>query len=201
MGIIASVPEFRIKYQDVFSLRNLYLMMHQVLLEEGWKGVDSDSEHADIEALYSENVFQRGIHRGGKETWFWWRLFKGQEGKYSGYFRNRLEIDVHVVYLENIETVHQGKKLNVQKGEIEIFFRPSIESDYKPLKWENHWLLKHIKNVYEHRWLHKEIEKMEKELWRDVYRIHAKIKGYLELRTFLPKQESLYPARYGFGDS
>ena len=56
MGTIASIPEFRIKYSDVFSLRNLYLMLHELLLEENWKGLDGSSEHEDIETLYSENI-------------------------------------------------------------------------------------------------------------------------------------------------
>ncbi|MEK6828406.1 MAG: hypothetical protein AABX78_03580, partial [Nanoarchaeota archaeon] len=167
MGIIASVPEFKIKYIDVFSLRNFYIMLHQILLEEGWRGKDGDAEHADIETFYSENVFQKGIHKGGKELWFWWRASKYPEGKYSGYLRNLLDIDVHTVYLQNVEIVHQGKKMTVQKGEIEVIFRARIESDYGAEKWENHKLLKHFKPVYEKRILHAEIEKREKQLWRE----------------------------------
>ncbi|MBI2656682.1 hypothetical protein HYX03_03005, partial [Candidatus Woesearchaeota archaeon] len=58
MGIAAEIPEFRVKYNDVFSLRNLYIMLHQLLLEEGWRGKDGDEDHRDIETLYSENVYQ-----------------------------------------------------------------------------------------------------------------------------------------------
>lgn len=198
MGVIATVPEFRIKYSDVFSLRNFYIMLHHLLLEEGWLGMNSDSDHADIETLYSENVFQKGIHRGGKEIWFWWRAMKYPEGKYSGYLRNLLDIDAHVVYLQDVEAVYQGKKIKAQNGEIELFFRARIESDYGPLRWDNHWMLKHVKHIYEHRWIHEEIEKREKELWREVYKIHAKVKNYLELRTFLPKAPQFFPPRYGF---
>ena len=65
-----SILEFRVKYRDVFSLRNLYIMLHELLLEENWLGADGDKDHSDIETLYSENVYQKGIHRGGKELWF-----------------------------------------------------------------------------------------------------------------------------------
>jgi len=61
-----------------------------------------------------------------------------------------------------------------------------IESDYGDFKWEDHWLLKHIKHIYERRLIHGEIEKREKELWRDVYRIQSKLKQYLQLRTSVP---------------
>ena len=191
------VPEFKIKYNDIFSLRNLYIMLHEMLLEEGWLGPDGEKDHDDIETLYSENVYQRGIHRGGKELWFWWRASKFPEGKYSSYFRNKLDIDAHVVYLQNVEVVHQGKKINAQKGEIEMFFRAKIESDYKG-EWENHKFLKYMKPIYEKRIMHSEIEKREKELWRDVYRIQAKIKQFLQLRTFTPVPEPFFPRTYGW---
>lgn len=199
MGVIAAIPEFRLKYSDVFSLRNLYIMLHELLLEENWKGPDSDMDHADIETLYSENVYQRGIHRGGKELWFWWRATKFPEGKYSGYLVNKLDIDAHVVYLQNVDVVHQGKKITAQKGEIEIFFRARILSDYKE-EWEHHKFLKHIKPIYEKRILHKEIEKREKELWRDVYRIQAKVKQFLQFRNFMPVPEPFFARTYGYGD-
>ena len=197
MGTIASIPEFRVKFNDVFSLRNLYIMLHETLLEEGWLGVDGEKDHEDIETFYSENVYQRGIHRGGKELWFWWRTSKFPEGKYSSYLINKLDIDAHVVYLQNVEVVHQGKKMTAQKGEIEVFFRAKIESDYNGA-WEKHWFLKYMKPIYEKRIIHAEIEKQEKELWRDAYRIQAKIKQFLQLRTFIPVPEPFFPRTYGF---
>ena len=194
---VVSIPEFKIKYNDVFSLRNLYIMLHEMLLEEGWMGIDSEKDHEDIETFYSENVYQRGIHKGGKELWFWWRAYKFPEGKYSGYFRNRLDIDAHVVYLQNVDVVHQGNKMTAQKGEIEMFFRARIELDYKG-EWEKHKFLKYMKPIYEKRIMHAEIEKREKELWRDAYRIQAKLKQFLQLRTFTPVPEPFFPRTYGF---
>ena len=197
MGTIASIPEFKVKYSDVFSLRNLYIMLHELLLEEGWRGPDSDPDHADIETLYSENAYQRGIHRGGKELWFWWRAYKYPEGKYSGYLRNLLDIDAHVVYLQNVEVVHQGKKMTAQNCEIEMFFRAKIALDYKHM-WENHWLLKYVKPIYEKRIVHHEINKREKELWRDVYKIQSKVKQYLGLRTWMTTPEPFFARQFGY---
>ena len=191
------IPEFKVKYKDVFSLRNLYLMLHETLLEEGWKGYDGEQDHSDIEILYSENVYQRGIHRGGKELWFWWRAVKFPEGKYSGFFRNKLDIDAHVVYAQNVEIIHQGKKMNAQNCEIEMFFRPKIELDYQH-QWENHWLMKYFKPIYLNRIIHPELDKREKELYRDAYRIHAKVKQFLQLRTFIPVPEPFFARQFGY---
>jgi len=169
------------------------------MMEEGWSGSDGDSYLEDVEKLYSENVYQKGIHRGGKEMWVWWRLEKQPEGKYSGYFKNFLDIDIHCVYIQKVEAVIQGKKANVEKGEIEMFFRPRIELDYNK-QWDSNWFLRHMKPIYEKRLIHQEIEKREKELWRDSYRIHAKIKQYLQLKSFVAVPEPFFARTYGYSD-
>ena len=61
------IPTFSVKYKDVFSLQNLYVMMHEMLLEEDWNGFGDTENHTALETLYSENVYQKGIHAGGKE--------------------------------------------------------------------------------------------------------------------------------------
>ena len=190
------LPEFKVKYRDVFSLRNLYIMLHETMLEEGWFGADRNMDGEDVEILYSENVYQKGIHRGGKEVWFWWRLWKFPEGKYGTYFKNFLDIDAHIVYLQNVEIVHQGKKMTAQNCEIEVFFRPRIEKDWTQA-WAKHWFLKHFKHIYEQRIIIGEIDKMEKELWRDVYRMQAKVKQYLQLRNYMAVPEPFFAKQFG----
>ena len=198
---IREIPVFSVKYKDVFSLRNLYVMMHELLLEEGWLGFENKDEdvsaHSDIETLYSENVYQSGIHHGGKELWIWWRAQKEHEGRKSTYFRNTLDLDWHVVTLQEREIVHQGKKMKTQFGELEIFFKGRIISDVGN-NWKNHWLLKNFKTIYEERMIHGHIEKREKDLWRDVYRLQSKVKAYLNLKTWMPTPELFHPKVYGF---
>ena len=196
-GDILQLPEIKVKYKDVFSLRNLYIMLHETMLEEGWFGADGSKDGDDVEILYSENVYQKGIHRGGKELWFWWRLWKYPEGKYNTYFRNHLDIDAHVVYLQNVEIVQQGKKMTAQNCEIEMFFRPRIEKDFKHI-WGNHWLLKHFKHIYEARIIVGEIDKREKELWRDANRIHEKVKQYFNLRNYTAIPEPFFARQFGY---
>ena len=196
-GDILQLPEIKVKYRDVFSLRNLYIMLHETMLEEGWFGADGSKEGDDVEILYSENVYQKGIHKGGKEIWFWWRLWKYPEGKYNTYFRNHLDIDAHVVYLQNVEIVQQGKKMTAQNCEIEMFFRPRIEKDFNHI-WANHWLLKNLKHIYEARIIVGEIDKREKELWRDANRIHAKVKQYFNLRNYTAVPEPFFARQVGY---
>jgi hypothetical protein len=191
------IPEFRVKFRDVFSLRNLYLMLHEMMLEEGWMGAEGSREGDDVEILYSENVYQKGIHRGGKEIWFWWRLEKMPEWKHSTYFKNKLDIDAHVVYLQNVEIINQGKKMTAQNAEIEMFFRARILKDYTG-KWAKHPVLKYLKPIYEARIVNQEISKREKELWRDVYGLQAKVKQYLGLRSYTTVPAPFFAKTYGF---
>lgn len=199
--IVSNIPEFKVKYKDVFHLKNLYVMLHEYLLEEGFLSVGAEgyaaAVHSEIEKLYFEKFCQKGIHSGGKEMWIWWRTVKMPETKYSGYFRYLLDIDFHVVYARDQEIMHQGKKMNINWGEIEMFIRPKVEADYRN-EWTNHWFLKHFKDLYNKRILSQEFEKREKELWRDAYRLQGKIKNFLNMRTFIPVPEPFHPPIYGY---
>jgi len=199
--VVREIPMFSVKYVDVYSLKNLYIAMHELLLEEGWQGFEGQEEdlmsHSDIETLYSENAFQRAIHTGGKEYWIWWRARKHHLGRRSDYFLNVLDLDWHCTRIQEIEVVQQGKKIKVQKGELEMFFRARIISDIG-YKWENNRFLKHVKPIYEHRLMHGYLEKREKDLWRDVYRIQSKVKAYLSFKTWMPTPELFHPKMYGW---
>ena len=192
---IGDLPEFKVKYKDVFHLKNLYVMMHEYLQEEQF--LDLDGDHAYIETLYLEKFCQKGLHSGGKEMWVYWRTYKKPETKYSGYFRYNLEIDFHMVYMRDQEVMHQGKKMKIQWGEIEIFFRPKIEVDYTG-KWREHWLLKNFHKLYYQRVLNHEFDKREKELWREAYKLQGKVKNFLNLRTFIPVPEPFWHPIYGY---
>ncbi|MFC1769313.1 hypothetical protein ACFLZX_06145 [Nanoarchaeota archaeon] len=189
-----TIPEFRVKYKDVFHMKNLYVMLHEYLLDEGF--VDTTGDHNEIEKLYMEKTIQKGIHGGGKEMWIWWRLIKKPEGKYSGFFRHHLDIDFHLMYGKDTELLHQGKKIKANSGELEIFFRPWIEADSQG-KWHGHWFLKHALPLYIERIMSHDLDKREKELWREAYRVQGQVKKYLDLRQFIPVAEPFHPKMYG----
>ncbi|MCK5282463.1 MAG: hypothetical protein KAK00_03570 [Nanoarchaeota archaeon] len=200
--VIREVPEFRIKYNDVFHLKNLYIMMHEYLIDESWFGEDGSSNHPsnthrDIEKMYMERHHQKALHRGGMELWVWWRLKKPPHLKTQGYYEYRMDIDFHGAYMQKIEIMHQGKKMKVDKGELEIFFRPKIVRTQMASKWGNHWFLKWFQELYEKRIMSQDFDKLEKELWREAYRLQAVVKAYLNLRNFIPVPEPFHPKLYG----
>lgn len=196
---VRTIPQMKVKYKDIFHLKNLYIMVHEYLLEEGFfdeAQVAGQAGHDNIEKLYMEKFCQKGIHIGGKELWIYWRTLKRPEGKYQGYYRYKLDIDMHIVALRDEEVIHQGKKLKIQWGEIEFFLRGTIEADYRN-QWDNHWFLKHFHKIYYDRILSYEFEKREKELWRDIIKFSNKIKRYLDMRTFVPTPEPFWKPIYG----
>ena len=200
--IIREVPLFKVKYSDVFHLKNLYVMMHEYLAEEGWTGSDGtgagpNATHSDIEKMYMERHHQKALHRGGTEIWLWWRLKKQPFTKLQGYYEYRLEIDFHGMYLQKIEIMHHGKKLKVDKGEMEIMFHPKIIRTPMAKKWQKHPILKWFWEIYEKRIILQDLEKLEKELWREAYRLQGVVKAYLNLRNFIPVPEPFHPKLYG----
>jgi len=196
------IPETKVKFKDVFHLKNLYIMMHEYLLEEKWFGEEGpqpaspDKQHRYIEDLYLEKFCQKGLHAGGKEMWIYWRIFKKPEGKHSGYIRYRMNIDFHGVYIQNREIMNQGKKLKVQFGELEIMFNGAVQTDYDN-KWANHWFLKHVQDPYEARIMSQDLTKHEKMLWREIYKLTGVVKRYLDIRVFIPTPEPFTPRLYG----
>ena len=200
--IVSEIPEFRVKFRDIFHLKNLYVMMHEYLVEEGFLDEDQTQRtlegHKYVEIFYMEKFMQpRVAMRHGREVWIWWRTIKQPETKYSGYFRYKLDFDIHVNYLRDIEVMHQGKKMRANWGEIEIFIRPAVEADYRGT-WENHWFFRHFLKLYNTRILSQEFDKREKELWREAYRFQGRVKQFLNMRNFIPIPEPFWHPMYGY---
>ena len=197
---VRTITQMKVKYKDIFHLKNMYVMMHEYLLEEGFLDEDQQSGqegHEYIEKLYMEKFCQKGLHAGGKEMWIWWRTIKKPETKYQGYYQYHLDIDFHVVYAREERRMHMGKEVKVIFGEVEMFFKAWIEADYKN-QWDSHPLLKHFHKLYYTRILSHEFDKREKELWRDVFKLTSKVKRYLNMRTFIPVPEPFWRPIYGY---
>ena len=55
---LREIPQFSVKYKDVFSLKNLYIMMHELLLEEGWVGFEEQEAFASMIASWNKKQLQ-----------------------------------------------------------------------------------------------------------------------------------------------
>ena len=195
---VRKLPELKWKMSDYLNLRSFYTMMHQYLLELGWEGIGGDGvhyieKHRSMEVLYMELDYAKAVHQGGKELWFYWRLKKFMQGKPHPYFELHLDMDFQMVFIKDAEITYGGRKMKLQHGDINMRITPWIEAD-KQNRWKTHWLLQHFKDLYEERIMRQDLDKWEKELWREVNRFTSKLKEFIEFRSFIPVQVGFEPA-------
>lgn len=178
----------RVKFKDVFNLKELYEALKDWLIEYGWGGVESDGkwegpadEH--FEVLYLERIYPAGE----KEHWWYWRL---QKVPYpNSYIKWHLDIDWHNVMIVPTEVMREGKKLKAHKGEVEIKMWAYLEFDVGN-KWSKHPILKLFNKVFPRRIFKKEIYDDHKiELYREVYTMQAYLKKWMKIKSYLPYEE------------
>ncbi len=178
--------KLRIKYKDIFNLKELYIHTYEWLLEHGWSSVDASGKIEDNEwweSLYLEKIGGRGE----KEIWWWWRLQKLPTN--NSYYKYHLDLDAHVINLNPTEVVRDGKKLKAHKGEVEVMVWAYLEFDYKG-EWSRHPILKIFNQVFPKRIFKKELYESHKlELYREVYLLQDFLKKWFKLKRFLPYEE------------
>ena len=183
---VVQAARFRVKFKDIFHLKEFYRAMHEWMLEYSWSSVDSKGrlENSDrFETLYLERV---GID-GDKEMWWWWRMQKIPTN--NSYYKYHLDIDYHPLYIVPTEVMRDGKKLKVHKGEVEVNIWAYLEFDYNG-QWSKHPVLKLFNQMFPKRIFHKELYEDHKlELYREIYVLQAYVKKWFKLKSFLPFEE------------
>jgi len=179
--------KFRVKFKDIFHLKEFYRAMHEWTLEYDWSSAEADGlklENKDyFETLYLE---RKGIE-GDKEMWWWWRMQKVPTN--NSYYKFHLDIDYHILYIVPTEVMRDGKKLKVHKGEVEVNIWAYLQFDYKG-EWSKHPILKMFNQAFPKRIFKKELYEDHKlELYREAYILQAYIKKWFKLKSFLPYEE------------
>ena len=69
---------FRIKFKDIFDLKEFYAVLKEWLIEYGWGGVDSTGaiETGGSAEQFETLYWEREGGGGEKEQWWWCRLQK-----------------------------------------------------------------------------------------------------------------------------
>lgn len=181
--------KFRIKYRGIFHMKLLYKTVHEWLKDKEWKDVDEGGlDHH--ERLYLD----RTTPHGQKEYWIWWRMFYLPVN--NSFYRWRMNIDYHCVYIQDIEVMHEGQKVKCNKGEVEMKILSYIEMDYEGT-WSNHPTLKFLKDIFTDRIFQTEMDRHRRECYRETFILQGEIKKYLKLIGFLPQLEiqRFHPAR------
>ena len=176
---------FRVKFKDIFDMKALYTELKEYLLEHGWYSVDAHGEIEDGKEHWETMYLERGLPNGAVERWFYWRLQKKTE---NDYYRWHLDMDMHNVGLSETEVMRDGKKLKVNKGEVEVKVWTYLEVDVKG-KWSKHPILKIFNNIFQSRIMKEDFEDSKKELYREAYNLNSYVKRWMKLKRFLPYEE------------
>lgn len=182
--IYIEAARFRVKNKDFFHLKNLYVTLHEWLIEEGWVK-SSDTEFPEAYYLHRDT-------KDGSDIWIFWRPEKVPTG--NTYYKYRLDIDWHMILMREAEVMHEGQKFKTNWGEVEIKIWAREELDFNK-EWRKHWLLKNIHDIFRLRIFKKDVEAHKLELYREAYRFQEAIKTYMKLKTYMPEPElsEFYP--------
>jgi len=172
-----------IKYEDVFSFKELYKVIRDWLIAFEYA---SDKRDEKMEKFYLEK------HAGGvKELWIWWRTSKTPHE--SKYFKYVINVDYHVLNMKDVEIMHKGNKIKANKGEVEILINCYLDTEAE-FQLEKS-LFRSIAKLFRKRIYKQETEQHKKDLQGDLNLLQHEIKQFLELKGFLPKSELLHPVR------
>ncbi len=177
----------RIKYKDIFDLKEFYDAMHEWLFEHEW--VDKEDKMDHWESYYDERVNQGGA----KEIRIYWRLFK--HNSTSEYINYYLDISWKCLAITKVEIVRDGQKMKVNKGEIELTIEGSVEELYKGF-FKNNKILKHLVGLFSKRIYKETLEQHKKELYQEAYEMNNFIKQWFKMKRYLPYEEtrSFFPS-------
>ena len=179
--------KFEIENEQTFQFKQLYKIMYEWLMEEGW-GNQYVPDNKKLETLYYEKTFQGGM----QEHAIWWRCQRNPHG--NRYFRYVMKIDFQTIGMGKTEVLHKGAKFKTYVGDIVLRVESWLQLDYKN-EWMDHWLLKHFDRVFRQRVYRKNIELYKQDLYNDTYRFQQMIKQFLKLKNPMQMGESFHPQR------
>ena len=176
---LIAIPKLRVKYKDIFDLKQFYIAMREWLKENNWSDSEDKSEHW-------ESQFGQHNRNGVKEIWIWWRLHKTiPEGTHMTYY---LDFDWHCIAITETEIIRNGTKIKCQKGEVEVYVKPYMELNFME-DFKKSPILKHFVKLFKYRIYHSSIEKRKKELYQETYELQNFMKQWFKLKRYLPYEE------------
>src|SRR3989338_8689935 len=117
-----------------------------------------------------------------------WKMWKNAS-RHTNTFKYYLDIYYRCIAISKIEVVKEGKKMNVNKGEVELKINAYVEEVYKD-KMMGNSLLKPFMKLVSKRIYNKIAKQHEKELYQEVQTFLNFIKQYLKLKRYLPYDET-----------
>ena len=181
-GYYEPVAYFRVKFRDIFFMKQLYYMLHEWVIEEGWCDHEND--------IFPESFYLKRDHQeDGTESFIHWRFSRNPGSRTSANtWRCDMFVWFHLLNIKDTEVLHEGQKFKANTGEVEIKVW-SYLIPQKFLEWKNNVLLRPWMDVCWKRFFKKEKEQYQNVYYREVFRFQEAIKTYFKLVTFMPEPE------------
>jgi len=185
------ITTLKLKVRDVFSAKDTVRVIEEWLKENHY--VDQEGGE-DYETLYTHAI------RGGGavlDAWFWWRVIKYPTGttKDTAYLRYRINLDMHFLGDANeVEVMHKGKKVKLNKGEIEFNITPIVEIDFRD-EWKKSGILGLAHDIFKKKIYKKEIDNHVELLMTDTYKLQNMLKQWFNLESVMPEETVSQPSK------
>ncbi len=182
------VAAYRVRYKDIFDLREFYDAHHYYLEEHGYRDINYHSGDPGTGEGYEIVYYEKVDANGVKEMWYRWRTQRVPEN--NPFYRFWLDFDVHVLGLSPTEIVKEGKKFSkVYKGEIEVATTAGIELDYQR-KFMTGAISSLFYKTFRRRIFKKDLEKKKLELYREAYVLQNWMKQWFKFKRYLPYEDA-----------
>ena len=130
----------------------------------------------DERYVVEEEVYTEKLSGFGKEIIISWKAWK----KVSDYFKNVIEMDWHILGMNDAEVEIDGKKTKTQKGNVKIKFKGILERDYEE-KWEGKPFNKFLRGIYDKYIIRTTMEEYEDNVVEDATKLFGDCKAFLNL--------------------
>jgi hypothetical protein len=155
----------KLKHSGIFEFKELYKFAYN-FLKEG-KGL------AIIEKGYGEKITP-----DGKEIEIDWEGSK----IISDYFKIITVTKIKVIGLTSVDAERDGKKIKINKGDMEISIEGKIIRDFEG-KWESSPFMKFTRSIYDKYIIRNKISDVEEALGRDCDEFLSQVKAFLSLEA------------------
>jgi hypothetical protein len=155
----------KLKHSGMFDFKELYKFCYSF-----WK---ENKEYFITEKAYSEKVGAEG-----KEIEIEWEAMK----KVSDYFILAAKIKWRIQGFKVEEAEREGKKIKINKGDLEISVESKLVRDYEG-KWEASPTSKFFRGIYDKYIIKNKIDEMEDKLFGDCDEFLAQVKAFLSLEA------------------
>lgn len=179
------VAKFEIENEQTFQFKQLYKIMYEWLLEEGW-----DDQYLPGNENFEHLYLEKTLPDGAQEHLIWWRC---QFVPYNNrYYRYVMHIDFQTVHMAKAQVMHKGHKFKTYEGDLILRVESHLQLDYRD-EWQKHWLLNQFDRPFRTRIYKKNIDSYKKDLYNTTYRFQNMIKTFLQLKTSFEGAEPFHP--------